>query len=118
MQSVKYVLLVVLLIGLTAGCASKQEKRLLTGSQLVGAGYDVRYRAPVDGVVFYYDQKSKRILVTESLAKDEVFDTSADMYSEKLKMVLGNKVKKARLHLYFKPEIPRGRPMRTVYSQY
>ncbi|WP_432798729.1 hypothetical protein [Poriferisphaera sp. WC338] len=115
MKNSMMIVTVLVMGSLLVGCASRQEKRLLAGSSLVGAGYDVKFRAPTDGVVYYYDQKSKRILATHSLNKDELFDASADMYSSKLKMLLGKKASKARLHLYWKASVPHGTYYRYQY---
>ncbi|QQE10197.1 hypothetical protein JD969_11840 [Planctomycetota bacterium] len=86
------------------GCASMEERALINDAIVAGAGFEVEYTAPMDGRVYYYDQTSKRILITKSLRQGEKFEIVTGPGEPQLQSILGAKARDARMLLYFRPE--------------
>lgn len=73
---------------------------------MVGGGYVIRYRAPVQGTLYLADENSQRLLATVSLQAGEAHTMEYDIADEKLAAnldALGIDPELASFKLYFVP---------------
>ncbi|VGO19034.1 hypothetical protein [Pontiella sulfatireligans] len=73
---------------------------------LVGGGYTIIYRAPVEGDLYLADESSERLLATVSLQAGEEHEMEFDIQDEKLSAnldAIGIDPQKAQFKLYFVP---------------
>lgn len=93
----------VLLLGLV-GCSTRTAKQfneqgIPLDRYLVGGGFEITYIAPVNGIVYYVEESSCRIVETKPLKAGE----EAEFEGWDVNEYLGIPLKEAKLALYFIP---------------
>lgn len=92
-----------------AGCVSVVSvepsggNHFFSEKHLVAHGFTIRWEVPVDGTAYLVEEKTGKILQTETLRKGQVFTYDASRGPLGLEKMVGLKPAEAKISLYFVP---------------
>ncbi len=112
MKKMVSVLAAACLVVLVCGCNSPKpilgagvfdSRGIPQKKYLVGGGLEVDYEVPVDGTVYWVEEHSGRILISESLEEGDSFQQSLPLELELIKLFGEDNAANQKMSLYFVP---------------
>ncbi len=88
-------------VSMSAG--SSEGIHFFSEKHLVARGFTIRWETPVDGTAYLVEEKTGKILQTETLRKGQVFTYDASRGPLGLEKMVGLKPAEAKISLYFVP---------------
>jgi hypothetical protein len=101
-------------LALSTGCQSPLKSNGMPSAKyLVGGGPAIDWRAKCDGIVYYVDATTQKIIQTKTVTQGENYEMELDLTDEEVKQtmkLIGIDLQKAKFQLYFVPDRIKSEP--------